>query len=67
MAIKVRAIQVGFHGAYREVGDEFHIKEEKEFSKRWMEKVDDKAPKAKAESAKDSKSKGKESQDGDVL
>lgn len=47
MAIKVRAINPGHYGFYRNPGDEFEIKEDKHFSKNWMEKVDAE-PKAKA-------------------
>lgn len=40
MAIKVRATNPGVHGQYRNPGDEFHIKGDNEFSKKWMEKID---------------------------
>lgn len=40
MGIKVRATNPGLYGQYREPGHEFEIKEEKHFSKKWMEKVD---------------------------
>lgn len=40
--MKVRATQLGYYGyARRRVGDIFDIKTEKEFSKKWMEKLDD--------------------------
>lgn len=43
MAIKVRAINPGYYGSYREAGHEFHIKEEEHFSKKWMQKTEPEA------------------------
>jgi hypothetical protein len=43
MAIKVKATQVGFYGDLRrKEGSVFFIDEEKQFSSRWMEKLDGK-------------------------
>lgn len=55
MAIKVRAINAGVYGLYREPGHEFEIREENHFSKKWMEKVE---PEDEEESPK-TKTKGK--------
>lgn len=58
MAIKVKAINPGHYGQYREVGDQFEIKEEKHFSKKWMAKVG-----ANAASKPAQKGKGKPAAD----
>lgn len=57
--IKVRAIRLGYYGlARRKEGDEFVIHGENEFSKNWMEKVDDaQEPVAIQEKSKKSKQK----------
>ena len=56
MSIKVRATERGYFGdKIRNDGDEFSIDNEKEFSKRWMEKV----------GGKKSASKAKEEPEGD--
>jgi len=47
--MKVKAIAVGFYGRYRRVGDEFEISNQKLFSKKWMRKLPEAKPKAKAE------------------
>lgn len=39
MTIKVKATAVGYHGTYRNVGDEFYIDTEEELGL-WMEKVE---------------------------
>lgn len=41
MGFLVRAINPGVFGLYREPGAEFEIQEEKQFSKKWMEKIED--------------------------
>lgn len=60
MGIKVRAINPGVYGLYREPGHEFEISSEKHFSKKWMEKVDaeESEPVAPAK-GKGGKAKGK--------
>lgn len=48
MSIKVQATQVGHYGdKLREPGDVFEVADEKAFSKRWMERLDEPKPKAK--------------------
>lgn len=47
--MNVRAIQQGFFGHLREVGEEFSIDNAEQFSKAWMEKVP--AAKGKADKA----------------
>jgi hypothetical protein len=59
MAIKVKAKSPGFYGHYREAGHEFEIKSEKEFSSRWMDKLE-------ADPASKSKSKGKGKEEADA-
>lgn len=39
MAIQVKATARGFYGSLREPGDTFTIRDEKAFSKRWMERL----------------------------
>ena len=40
----VRATRKGYYGSLREPGERFALREEKHFSKRWMERIDGKAP-----------------------
>lgn len=57
--MKVRAIQVGyFDHILRRVGDEFVIQEEKQFSKRWMERLDSPVPVAAPVPVSTAKPKG---------
>lgn len=49
--MKVRAIRPGYYGYYRAVGDSFEIADKAQFSKAWMEPVEDEA-KAKPKPAK---------------
>lgn len=43
MAIRVRALRLGYYGDIRRrVGDIFNIQDEKHFSTRWMERLDPK-------------------------
>ena len=50
MGIKVIAIARGYHGQFREPGDEFEIENEEAFSDKWMEKLDGKRTKRIANS-----------------
>ena len=43
--MKVKAIANGFFGKYRRSGDEFEIENIKQFSEKWMKKLE--TPKAK--------------------
>ncbi|SAL47450.1 hypothetical protein AWB74_02133 [Caballeronia arvi] len=45
MGIKVIATAQGYHGQFREVGDEFEVENEEAFSDKWMEKLDGKRTK----------------------
>jgi hypothetical protein len=40
MAIKVRAINPGCYGHYRDIGSVFYIEDKSQFSKKWMEHAD---------------------------
>lgn len=42
MGIKVIATARGYHGQFREPGDEFEVENEQAFSDKWMEKLDGK-------------------------
>lgn len=67
MAIKVRAIFPGYFGHYRESGVEFEIPGEKQFSSKWMEKVDsDEAEEPSVKGKPKSKGKAKASLDSEV-
>lgn len=52
--MKVEAIQLGYYGLLRRrVGEVFEIASDKDFSAKWMQRVDGKAPTKKASAAHD--------------
>lgn len=47
--MRVRATALGFYGNQRRrIGDEFTIRSEKDFSEKWMEKIEARAPRKEA-------------------
>lgn len=49
--MKVKALRLGFYGRKRVYeGEVFNLKDPKDFSKRWMEKVSEDSPEPKKES-----------------